>query len=785
MANQSPSALEQSVLTKILSREKTGNPAAVEMYSYQRIIDTARSLKRAMDTIALRKNLPNSNQSNQLAVTYFAVQIPNQLRALKTEISSAAQPLDASDVGRMLTPLKEVAAAFVKMMASLGVKDIRRCKATRLKCNYIIAATRWSPKSIDKGKAIEYGINVCDELLYNITRLAGTVRQMTSSGSVLIEEDAEILEWGKDREPIGEQLKPSYTEVNTAATALIKELRAINAIKAKKKNAVTMSALYTRMRTTLGRSVQKLRDAVYTASEPQTDAEALKLITPVRNAVKEFMAFTKSVGISDITKCTTVRFKTKYMVLLTGWTPQQCMLSGRAYDYVKKTCDELLGDVAPLKVCVSMMVKSRQYKVECGGEIDEEINDLESEDSVGDLMPVTMPNEVLRKPELGKPDADEAFDALNIGLDLTKPNVSGIIEEVEEKTADDPFIYDEDGMDIMPFTTDILFVNEDGEPMISWEKASCNPYMEAAGKSRYVALDRASLQIIEKYAASNLKGKGYIPFKSLSTTTAQKQVRCGKNGVYTFLMIKSVYKKQNVVTVTVWQKDTKDYDLMSSSITPKMTLTGFLAYVNICDKYKVITPQTNKKLKKYAAQITEGKFRKKDRLILESENTFYDALAANGIQSVIEEDASDETYLEVWEDWDDDEIMNEAAKIDDDIARIIGMLNSKGYTTVYSCSGHPSARLKSDTHRDGVKNGKLYSSARVVFDKEYNFSSYPDGWEPKVMDDGKFGIYVKGPHFNIAKGMPKDQFANWKKRYMNHLETWANSLPPASASKKK
>ena len=51
--------------------------------------------------------------------------------------------------------------------------------------------------------------------------------------------------------------------------------------------------------------------------------------------------------------------------------------------------------------------------------------------------------------------------------------------------------------------------------------------------------------------------------------------------------------------------------------------------------------------------------------------------------------------------------------IDDDIKPIIKMLNEKGYKTIASCSGHPSARRKDDRYRDGIRYGKLYSGARI------------------------------------------------------------------------
>lgn len=151
-----------------------------------------------------------------------------------------------------------------------------------------------------------------------------------------------------------------------------------------------------------------------------------------------------------------------------------------------------------------------------------------------------------------------------------------------------------------------------------------------------------------------------------------------------------------------------------------------------------------------------------------------DILHMNGLDSIIYEDSMIEERVDYFSD---DEFFGEAAKIDDDIKETITKLNDKGYQTLYSCSGHPSARLKSDGKRDGIKDKKLYSTAKIVFADDYNFPSYPDGWEEKKLDAGNIGIYVKGPTFRIINGLPTDQFYDWKKKYMYHLKKWVDELP--------
>ena len=116
--------------------------------------------------------------------------------------------------------------------------------------------------------------------------------------------------------------------------------------------------------------------------------------------------------------------------------------------------------------------------------------------------------------------------------------------------------------------------------------------------------------------------------------------------------------------------------------------------------------------------------------------------------------------------------------IDEDIRPIVEKLNSKGYKTIASCSGHPSARAKDDRYRDGIRYKKLYSTARIVFYKIYDFPNIPDVWTKKVMEeDQRVGIYVDPPRFKIIDGLPEKQYANWKRRYMRALEKWADELP--------
>lgn len=120
---------------------------------------------------------------------------------------------------------------------------------------------------------------------------------------------------------------------------------------------------------------------------------------------------------------------------------------------------------------------------------------------------------------------------------------------------------------------------------------------------------------------------------------------------------------------------------------------------------------------------------------------------------------------------------NEATKddIDEDIRSLVDKLNQKGYKTKYSCSGHTKARIKEDGLRNGIYNGKLYTTARIVFDDDYKLSP-PKGWKVKTFD-GKIGIYPIAPNYEYKDGVPDDAFEKWKNDYMAELKLWVNDLP--------
>lgn len=136
-------------------------------------------------------------------------------------------------------------------------------------------------------------------------------------------------------------------------------------------------------------------------------------------------------------------------------------------------------------------------------------------------------------------------------------------------------------------------------------------------------------------------------------------------------------------------------------------------------------------------------------------------------------ESSDDIYTESVDDY-----IIEADDIDSDMKSILSALHAKGYGTKYSCSGHTGTRIKEDGLRDGVYHGKLYSTARIVFDKVYkNLDSAPEGWAKRELEDGKSSIYVSPKTYNPKNGSPDTAFENWKKEYMESLKKWIEELP--------
>ena len=128
------------------------------------------------------------------------------------------------------------------------------------------------------------------------------------------------------------------------------------------------------------------------------------------------------------------------------------------------------------------------------------------------------------------------------------------------------------------------------------------------------------------------------------------------------------------------------------------------------------------------------------------------------------------------------DFVTEAKKPDDGIMDILKMLNAKGYKTKYSCTGHKKTWAR-DRNDDGIINGELVSSARIVFKKDYNFPDAPKHWGWKNVD-GKDYLYVLPKSCSGTTEQNQKAFDAWKNKYMESLRTWVENLPDLKDSGK-
>lgn len=126
-----------------------------------------------------------------------------------------------------------------------------------------------------------------------------------------------------------------------------------------------------------------------------------------------------------------------------------------------------------------------------------------------------------------------------------------------------------------------------------------------------------------------------------------------------------------------------------------------------------------------------------------------------------------------------EENFNESVEeADSEIRSTIELLNRLGYKVKYSSAGHSKTRIKEDTHRDGVYHGKLYTTARITFDGNFNLKSIPEGWYENKNSD-KTAIYVRAYTYDPKDGTPNEAFEKWKTQYIKALKDWAENLSEA------
>ena len=119
------------------------------------------------------------------------------------------------------------------------------------------------------------------------------------------------------------------------------------------------------------------------------------------------------------------------------------------------------------------------------------------------------------------------------------------------------------------------------------------------------------------------------------------------------------------------------------------------------------------------------------------------------------------------------DMYNEAADMEDEIKPIVNKLNSKGYKVKYASPGH-NIRKKEDTDSNGIYYGRLYSDARIMFDKKYDFEA-PKYWMHREVDKCSY-LDIIPVKYEDKYGTPDEAFAKWKDSYMDSLREFADSL---------
>lgn len=124
--------------------------------------------------------------------------------------------------------------------------------------------------------------------------------------------------------------------------------------------------------------------------------------------------------------------------------------------------------------------------------------------------------------------------------------------------------------------------------------------------------------------------------------------------------------------------------------------------------------------------------------------------------------------------------------IDSDMKPLIEKLNKKGYKTLASSSGNNDLVAKDDINKNGVRDGLLYSDARLVFNGKYDLGKAPQYWYWKKVDNADEVDYldIKQTRYITQPGGPSNAFQDWKRKYMRSLENWVDSLPDISNGQK-
>ena len=154
-----------------------------------------------------------------------------------------------------------------------------------------------------------------------------------------------------------------------------------------------------------------------------------------------------------------------------------------------------------------------------------------------------------------------------------------------------------------------------------------------------------------------------------------------------------------------------------------------------------------------------------------------------GLQNLISRKSNETSFIpNIITSISDETYFDEAANMEDEIKPIVAEFERKGYQVKYASPGHRKLRKKEDKEPDGVFYGKLYSDARVMFDKKYDFPEAPKEWKWRLVDGCSY-LDVKERSYSDNSITPDEAFSEWKKDYMNSLKEFVKSLKPIKEEK--
>lgn len=126
--------------------------------------------------------------------------------------------------------------------------------------------------------------------------------------------------------------------------------------------------------------------------------------------------------------------------------------------------------------------------------------------------------------------------------------------------------------------------------------------------------------------------------------------------------------------------------------------------------------------------------------------------------------------------WTNGYILENDNNIPDEIEPIVKIIEDKGYDVKYASPGYVDGHFKGDRNKDGVVNGKMVSTGRVIFARNYRFGKTPEGWGWKALHNGFKALYVK-PHSENPDIPNEANVIKWHNDCLRNLRKWAEELP--------